>query len=90
MTASSPSELGMMETRKSMDFARETDLESPILGNAAFGYIQFAHDLESGNNRSLKMQIDRLVGPGRALHRYGILSQRHRGRFRCEYHLRDG
>src|SRR5512133_720488 len=43
-------------------FGTEPDFKTAILWYASFRDIQFAHDLETGDDRGLEMHVDRLVG----------------------------
>ena len=59
MTASSPWTLGMIETRKSMVFARQAELEAAVLRHALLGDVELRHDLDARDDRAVVPLVDR-------------------------------
>jgi hypothetical protein len=49
-TIFSPKSVGSTETRKSISLPAELELDSTVLGQAALGDVELAHDLDAADN----------------------------------------
>ncbi len=54
-TTFSPNSVGSVDTRKSMTFLPDLELDAPVLRHAALGDVELRHDLEARDERRLEL-----------------------------------